>query len=149
MSGIISNKVVSLLVLPLVLCAAAGQGTGSSLVLCIGQGEHLAIETDQACVKGYVRDLGPTRPDSLFSSPDGTSLHRARGSCLDIPLLLGRPGPNLSSGHYSNALRNMIVRASASAAARPAPDRPGRFSPRRPWSHPHGSSLLRSTVLLI
>jgi hypothetical protein len=106
MYKIIKNKLASLLVLPFLLFSLVGQGAVSSLVLCIGDDDHVAIELNDSCSNEAV--VKPCKTDGelfAFHDPDHGN---ADCPCLNIPLLIGSSHPNISSSHYFSILKNMI-----------------------------------------
>ena len=106
MIKIIKNKLFSLLVLPFLVFSLVGQGAASSLVLCIGDDDHIAIELNDNCANDADVKLCKTEEGVFgFHDPDHGN---ADCPCLNIPLLIGSPHPNISSSHYFSILKNMI-----------------------------------------
>jgi hypothetical protein len=149
MSKMIKSKLVSLLVLPLLLFSLVGQGIASTLVLCIGESGHVAIEMEQNCTEGFAQEPGLMNRDSLVLSLERTSFQKAESSCFDIPLLMGSSDPNISSVQYSYSIQNMIDRASNSLLFPSCPILEERFFPKTPFFRLSALSALKSTVLLI
>jgi len=149
MTQIRKSKGLSLLVVPFLLFSLVGQGIASTVVLCIGEDNHIAIEIDSDCAGGFEQGPGLAKGDSLALSWESTSLQKAERSCMDIPLIIGSSDPSLSSAQYSQFIKKMIDRASTPLLppSRLIPE--DRFFPTIPAFRLSALSALRSTILLI
>ncbi len=141
------NNLTFLLVSPLMVFSLLGHGAASSLVLCIGENDHLAIELNDACSNEAVTEISHS-DERYFALLDGD--HRdAHCHCLSIPLLIGSPYPSVSSPHYASQLDQLIQlecaawRDRASALHLAGPPLP------TPQLAPYALPVLRTTVLLI
>lgn len=143
------SKRVSLLIVPFLLFSLVGQGIASTVVLCIGENNHIAIEIDSDCTEGFAQRPGLANRDSLSLLLESTSLQKAERSCLDIPLLIGSSDPGLSSAKYSQFIKMMIDRASTPLLSPLRLISEDRFFPRIPVFRLSAWSALRYTILLI
>jgi hypothetical protein len=149
MSKIINSKRVSLLVLPFLLFSLVGQGIASTLVLCIGESDHIAIEIGRNCTEGFAQETGLMNRDSLTLSLERTSFQKAESSCFDIPLFIGSSEPKISAVPYTHTIKNMIDRASKCLLSPSRPLLEERLLPKTPLFLLSTLRALQSTVLLI
>ncbi|MDX1764670.1 MAG: hypothetical protein R3231_10145 [bacterium] len=149
MSKRMKNKGLSLLLLPFLLFALVGQGLASTLVLCIGEDDHIAIEMGQNCEEAFSQAPESVHNHSLDLAWQKASFRQAEHGCVDIPLLLGSADPNLSSVQYPQVIKNMIARASDALLSLNRPIMKEPVFPEPPAFRLAVLSALRSTVLLI
>jgi len=144
------NRYISFLVLPFLMYGLLGQAIPSSVVLCIGENDHVALESTGNCPQGFIKNSREADETNASSNLSGKSFQKMGGSCFDIPVLTGSSEPHLSSVQYLQTIRNMINLASSYLSGTfsfvPVQDR---FSPKN-FSLPSFSlPILQSTVLLI
>jgi hypothetical protein len=141
------NNLISVLILPFTVFALLGQGAASSLVLCIGDDDHVAIELNDSCSKEAV--VKPGNPDGeLFALLDRDH-GNADCKCLSIPLLIGSTHPNISSSHYSSILKNVIQMEYATLWDMASSLQVAGFHSPTPLCPPFALQALRTIVLLI